>query len=71
MVVMSVALAFAGIGNGHNGHTGHFGHRGHIGHIGHIGNLPVAIHQFVIMSKKVIDSACGIVIPRTAPEMHI
>ena len=52
MVVMSVSLSFAGIGNGHLGHTGHFGHRGLIGHIGHIGNLPVAIHQFVIMSKK-------------------
>ena len=51
MVVMSAALAFAGIDNGHNGHTGHFGHNGHIGHIGHIGNLPVAINQFVIMNK--------------------
>ena len=52
MVVMSVALALAGIGNGHSGHTGHFGHNGHIGHIGHIGNLPVAINQFVIMSSR-------------------
>ena len=52
MVVMSVALAFAGTDNDHSGHTGHFGHSGHIGHIGHTGNLPVAINQFVIMNKR-------------------
>ena len=44
VVFVAVAMAFAGIGNGHIGHAGHPIHTGHIGH------LSLATNHIVIMS---------------------
>ena len=70
MVVVAVALTFAGIGIGHSGHTGHIGqigHTGHVGQSGHSGHLPLTIIQLV--SMKIVHIAQGFVVARKAPGM--